>query len=473
MGYGGYVPRYRLTRREFSKAWGTVGEVEEKAVPGFDEDVLTMAAEACFNALDAASIDPSDIDGIFFASSSAPHVGDLNSAFLAAVLGLREDVRLSEFTGVTKAGTMALWNGLQAVLSGSIRTGLVVASEHLLGAGGSSLQSTFGAGAAAFLLGHKEVIAHPSAFETFNSYFPYRWRNASEPFFQDYGDPRFEREYGFERHVLGAVNLLADKTGVKPQDCHHVILPQPDERLAQGLMKRLQLKREQVDGGFLISKIGDTGAALPLMGLVRVLDAASADETILMGGYSTGAGCDLFVFKTTERIKAKGPLYRPIDVYLGRKEYVDYPFAQRLEGFTKRQGEPVLIPTSLHGYWRSFRSRLGFIGGRCRRCGAVNYPVRKLICMECHEESKFDEVRLNRRGEIYTIVSVHYAPSGVEGPYAIAVVDVGDGVRVLGRMADCDPDVPKIGAPVEIILRKLMEREGLIDYGYAFRPLMT
>ncbi len=48
VGYGAYVPRYRLPAREVARVW-TGGKgglpIKEKAVPGLDEDVITMSIE--------------------------------------------------------------------------------------------------------------------------------------------------------------------------------------------------------------------------------------------------------------------------------------------------------------------------------------------------------------------------------------------------------------------------------------------
>ena len=50
VGYGAYIPRYRIRAAEISRVW-TMGEdtlhLEEKAVPGLDEDTATIAIEAC------------------------------------------------------------------------------------------------------------------------------------------------------------------------------------------------------------------------------------------------------------------------------------------------------------------------------------------------------------------------------------------------------------------------------------------
>ena len=59
IGYGAYVPEYRLPASEVSRVWaGGKGAlpVKEKAVAGLDEDVITMSIEAGRNALKRAGI---------------------------------------------------------------------------------------------------------------------------------------------------------------------------------------------------------------------------------------------------------------------------------------------------------------------------------------------------------------------------------------------------------------------------------
>ena len=58
VGYGVYIPRYRLpaTRYPASGPAEGGGPVKEKAVPGLDEDVVTMSIEAARNALSRAEI---------------------------------------------------------------------------------------------------------------------------------------------------------------------------------------------------------------------------------------------------------------------------------------------------------------------------------------------------------------------------------------------------------------------------------
>ena len=72
VGYGPYVPRYRLPASEVNRMWaGGVGgvPVQEKAVAGLDEDVVTMSVEAARNALArSGGVDPADIRALWVGS---------------------------------------------------------------------------------------------------------------------------------------------------------------------------------------------------------------------------------------------------------------------------------------------------------------------------------------------------------------------------------------------------------------------
>lgn len=75
VGYGAYVPRYRLPGAEVARVWtnGLGGSpIIEKAVAGLDEDVTTMSVEAARNALARAGIDPTLIRAVWVGSESHP-----------------------------------------------------------------------------------------------------------------------------------------------------------------------------------------------------------------------------------------------------------------------------------------------------------------------------------------------------------------------------------------------------------------
>ena len=64
VGYGAYVPRYRLPAAEVRRVWKDSSgglPIKEKAVAGLDEDTITMSIEASRNALARAGIDPQEL----------------------------------------------------------------------------------------------------------------------------------------------------------------------------------------------------------------------------------------------------------------------------------------------------------------------------------------------------------------------------------------------------------------------------
>lgn len=72
VGYGAYVPRYRLPAKEVARVW-TGGKaslpIKEKAVPGLDEDVATMSIEAARNAMKRAGIDAQSLRAVWVGSN--------------------------------------------------------------------------------------------------------------------------------------------------------------------------------------------------------------------------------------------------------------------------------------------------------------------------------------------------------------------------------------------------------------------
>src|SRR5512136_53095 len=91
IGYGAYVPRYRLPAREVARIW-TGGKtsglpIKEKAVPGLDEDVVSMSLEAVRNALLRSGIDPHEIRAVWIGSESHPYAVKPTSTIVAEAIG--------------------------------------------------------------------------------------------------------------------------------------------------------------------------------------------------------------------------------------------------------------------------------------------------------------------------------------------------------------------------------------------------
>jgi uncharacterized OB-fold protein len=75
---------------------------------------------------------------------------------------------------------------------------------------------------------------------------------------------------------------------------------------------------------------------------------------------------------------------------------------------------------------------------------------------------------LGTRGSIAFLTEVR--PAG-EAPYQLAVIDVADGKRVLGRIADADAADLAVGRNVVAVIRRDgTTAEGLVAYGIKYRP---
>jgi len=326
VGYGVYVPRFRIKRDEYQKAWGTFTPrgVEEKAVPGYDEDALTMAVESSINALKRAGMGSNQIDGLFFASTSAPYAEKLLSSTIVASLNGPSEIFVADFGFSTKAGTSALLSCLDFTSSGRGESGLAAASDSPQAMPSDPFEHGLGAGSAAFVIGKNGIMVsvegvHSSSLEIIGE----RYRGHGEPFLKDSGIGAYT-EQAFNQALTVSVTGLLKKLGVKAEEFTYAIFQQFDARSPYDVGKRLGFKDHQISPSMIATKIGDTGSASSLIGLCAVLDLAKPGDRILVASYGSGAGSDAIGLLVTDRIeehRRKAPL---LEDYLAQREYVDY-----------------------------------------------------------------------------------------------------------------------------------------------------
>lgn len=104
------------------------------------------------------------------------------------------------------------------------------------------------------------------------------------------------------------------------------------------------------------------------------------------------------------------------------------------------------------------------------------FSTRK-FCTACGNKD-FEEVKLSGDGEIltYTIIARGAAPPEFNvqqktgGPFAVAIVKLDEGPTIVGQITDCDPSNIRIQMKVESVIRRIYEQEGVIRYGFKFRP---
>src|SRR4030042_254108 len=181
VGYGVYIPRYRIAKKEVGTPWGNSAP-GEKAVCGGDEDVVTMAAEAMVNAINHSDIDPTEIEAIYIGTASSPYIEQQIAPTLAAK---------------------------------RIKCGIVVGCEDRATAPGTEGDVHFGAGAIAMVIGTHGTIADFEGIHTYSTLFMDRWHATGDKWGSNWYDYRFDREYGYQKHVIEAFRGVIQKVGKK------------------------------------------------------------------------------------------------------------------------------------------------------------------------------------------------------------------------------------------------------------------
>ena len=86
---------------------------------------------------------------------------------------------------------------------------------------------------------------------------------------------------------------------------------------------------------------------------------------------------------------------------------------------------------------------------RCGGCGRLCHPPRPM-CPGCRS-LEWDHVVSSGRGEVYSFVVHHHPPVyGFETPFAVALVELEEGTRMVGNVAGLPADEVRVGLPVEV-----------------------
>ncbi|HSG94287.1 MAG TPA: hydroxymethylglutaryl-CoA synthase, partial [Afifellaceae bacterium] len=304
VGYGAYVPRYRLPAAEVSRMW-TGGKgglpIKEKAVPGLDEDVVSMSIEAARNAMARAEIDPQAIRAVWVGSESHPYAVKPTSTIVAESIGAVPNTQAADWEFACKAGTEAMQAAIGFVGSGMARYALSIGMDTAQGRPGDALEYTAAAGGAAMLIGPgEEAIAIIEGSYSFVTDTPDFWRRAHSNY-PSHGD-RFTGEPAYFKHIMGAAEALMSALSTTPADYQYAIFHQPNAKFPQRVAKMLGFAPEQIAPGLLSPRIGNTYAGSAVIGLTATLDVAKPGDRILLVSYGSGAGSDAFSLRVTERI---------------------------------------------------------------------------------------------------------------------------------------------------------------------------
>jgi len=328
VGYGAYVPRFRIKVEEIAKVWNGNAQaikdgllVDEKSVTDDDEDTVTISVEAARNALARAGIPGSQIGALYIGSESHPYAVKPSGTIVAEAIGAVPDVMVADFEFACKAGTAAMQVCSALVRAGDVEYGMAIGADTSQGRPGDALEYTASAGGAAFVIG-RDPLATIDATYSYTTDTPDFWRREGEDF-PRHGS-RFTGEPAYFKHLTGAANGLMKKTGMKFSDFDLVAFHTPNGKFPLRAARMLGIGKEKLMPGLVVMKIGNTYSGASLLALAALLDVAKPGQKILLTSYGSGAGGDAFALTVTDKILERRDRAKKTADYIAKKEYIDY-----------------------------------------------------------------------------------------------------------------------------------------------------
>jgi 3-hydroxy-3-methylglutaryl CoA synthase len=471
LAYGAYIPRRRLQRKAIAEAHGWFNPAlaglarGERAMCNWDEDVVTMAVEAARDAL--TGVDRTGVQGLRLASTTFPFVDRLHAGLVAEALALPEGIATADVAATQRAGTSAL---LDALAQGG-RT-VVVAAEHRRSKAASPTEMSSGDGAAALLVGPGKPVAVLLGKATRSADFVDHFRSMDNTF--DYGwEERWIRDAGYMRIVPQTIADCLKAAGAEAASVTCFIMPGTLSRIGQAVAKAAKIPDTAVADP-LHATVGDTGAAHALLMLAAALESAKPKDRILVAGF--GQGTDAALFEVTEDIGRLAPR-RGVREHVGRRKpetaygrFLAFNDLIELERGMRSETDKM---TALSSMWRNRRTVTSFIGGRCAKCGTLQFPKSRICvnpncnAIDTQEPQPFADMagRINS----FTADRLTYSP---DPPACYGMIQFEQGGRVMIDFTDIDEADLAVGQPMRMMFRikDIDEKRGFRRYFWKAAP---
>jgi hydroxymethylglutaryl-CoA synthase len=443
-----YAPRLRLERSAVFEQhrWMAPGLKSlakgQRTMANWDEDAVTMAVEASRGLLAASPL--VGAAELTLASTTLPFADRLNAGIVAAAIGLDSAAVVRDVASSGRAALTELAAALRHPVPGLTR--ITVASERRIGRPGGAQELIFGDGAAAAAVGSGPAIATFVAARSVHADFIDHFRQTGEAY--EYGwEERWVRDEGYMKVAASAIKRCLEDAGVSAADVSHFALPAPVARINDAVAKRVGIAAAALvpTAG---ETIGDLGCAQPLAMLDSALRAAAPGALILVAGF--GSGCDVLLLKRTA-VPCPGTVP---DAGKPETSYLKYlSFTGQIALAWGMRAEMDNKP-ALSAAWRDHGRTERFEGGRCERCGTVQFPLARLcVNPACKAQDAQKPVSFaDRPAHVLTHTSdfLGYTPAP---PFQFGHIDFDGGGRVLMEFADTDRDELRVGLPLRMVYR--------------------
>ena len=326
--YSVYIPKYRIKAEEIRRSWGEFlgAGVSEKAVCFPDEDVITMACEACMGIVKRGAVDVDEVKAIFFATTSSHYVEKELTSTLSTVLGTTRAFTVNLGYSM-KSGTSALVAALKYVGNTNDKA-LVIAADAPRSSVFDPVEHEAGCGAAALVVqgGAEGVIAvledfASASYEVLGDRFRVDGERRPRSL-----DVRAYNVKVLRQLATDCTKNLLSKLNRSIDAYEHIIFTPPVDggRLPADIVRSMGGSPDKVAKAMISDVVGDCGCALPLICLAHALESSRPYEKILLVSYGYGGGCDALSFVTTEGVLEAQDRRFKVRNYLESKEYIDF-----------------------------------------------------------------------------------------------------------------------------------------------------
>ena len=120
------------------------------------------------------------------------------------------------------------------------------------------------------------------------------------------------------------------------------------------------------------------------------------------------------------------------------------------------------------------------IGGRCQSCGRYFFPKTYPLHMIGCRKQEVEDVLFSRRGKLRTYTWQYYTPPppyrGPDPfvPYSIGMIELPEGLTVVGIMTDCTEKDLEVDIGVELVVEPLYtDEQGVEHLTWKFRPIKS
>jgi 3-hydroxy-3-methylglutaryl CoA synthase len=454
VGYHAYLPAYRLDRGDVAAAVGASAR-GTRCVAGYDEDTTTLGVAA---ALPVVAGREQQVGSVWLATTDPVYADKTNATAVHAALELPPGIVAADLGASVRSGIVAL-------LAASRDAGLAVLADRRGGAAGGADERDGGDAAAAFLFGEQAPLAQIAGRASVTAEFLDHWRAPGAP-----DGSAWEERFGEQRYTELAGQLLAEltRTGTDLGAVARFAVAGSNPRAVRTVAGTVgQATGAALEGGDLAGLAGNAGAAQTGLALADLLDAGAPGETLLL--ISLADGADALVLRATDTITRRRGA--PVRAQLDRGVPISYPqyllWRGRINGERSRRPDPER--PSAPFAWRNRGYKLSLAGGRCRKCGALQFPLPR-VCYQCRAADEFDSVSASgQRARIvtFTVDRLAFSPSP---PLISAIIAFEQGGRLQCELTDVRGPL-QVGDQVVPTFRRGATVGGIHNYLWKARPV--